>query len=160
MQSLAETAAKLLLTGSSHHKKVQVFAPKTQLNLPATHYLHQSQFIWSSCASTELSVPILDINQPKRRGLYSHFSRLHGQTWLGCMYSSRYVLQSRLSQSSVMCPPYMISPNRYLRSSHGTFIIIITIIMKITANAIIPFNMFIMLFCTLTTHPTCVLASR
>lgn len=44
------------------------------------------------------------------------------------MYSSRYVLQRRLSQSSVMCPPYMISPNRYLRSSHGTFII--TIIMK------------------------------
>lgn len=37
------------------------------------------------------------------------------------MYSSRYVLQRRLSQSSVTCPPYMISPNRYLRSSHGTF---------------------------------------
>lgn len=49
-------------------------------------------------------------------------SRVLTQTWLGCMYSSRYVLQSRLSQSSVMCPPYMISPNRYLRSSHGTFI--------------------------------------
>lgn len=29
-----------------------------------------------------------------------------------CMYSSRKVRQSRLSQSSVMCPPYMISPNR------------------------------------------------
>lgn len=72
------------------------------------------------------------------------------------MYSSRYVLQSRLSQSSVMCPPYMISPNRYLRSSHGTFIIIITIIIKITANAVIPFNTFITLFCTNDTSHLCV----
>ena len=30
----------------------------------------------------------------------------------GFMYSSRYVLQSLRSQSSVMCPPYIISPNR------------------------------------------------
>lgn len=71
------------------------------------------------------------------------------------MYSSRYVLQSRLSQSSVMCPPYMISPNRYLRSSHGTFTII-AIIMKNTANAIITSNMFIMLFCTDDTSHLCV----
>ena len=35
-----------------------------------------------------------------------------GLTSSGFMYSSRYVLQSLRSQSSVMWPPYMISPNR------------------------------------------------
>ena len=30
-------------------------------------------------------------------------------------------LQSLLSQSSVMCPPYIISPKRYLKSSQGTW---------------------------------------
>ena len=38
-------------------------------------------------------------------------------TMVGFMYSSKYVLHSRRSQSSVMWPPYMISPNRYRRSS-------------------------------------------
>mmetsp|Transcript_4421 Transcript_4421/g.9355 ORF Transcript_4421/g.9355 Transcript_4421/m.9355 type:complete len:201 (-) Transcript_4421:10949-11551(-) len=39
---------------------------------------------------------------------------------MGLKSTSRYVFAVRRSQKSVMWPPYMISPKRYRRSSHGT----------------------------------------
>mmetsp|Transcript_14098 Transcript_14098/g.33837 ORF Transcript_14098/g.33837 Transcript_14098/m.33837 type:complete len:203 (-) Transcript_14098:4584-5192(-) len=38
-------------------------------------------------------------------------------------YESRYMATVRRSQSSTTCPPYMISPMMYFRSSHGTLLL-------------------------------------
>ena len=187
-QSLAWMCSQWLKNSTTAANWSQ-FSAQTGLNPDSKNTVKASGHVFSSpepvharssCARTQPCVllPSAKLDQLSVE-YHIHFCLcllLQLQTWLGCMYSSRYVLQRRLSQSSVMCPPYIISPNRYLRSSHGTFIIII---MKIIANIIIIIVLLTMLWQTAhqqlhalkkfpcnslpvtpATHPTCALASR